>query len=275
MTGGAIGSLFAQLLPSERRRAQDAAGRRRHGGMTGDFRNPLRGGPAGGRAAAVRMEAAQLRPGRDRAVLVALVCAAAAGGAGPLFPLPRRPGRHRAASRSRPASAWSRACSAALTVARCSTASRTCFSALPVHWMWWPAIGARRGGGRRAVRHARAGRRLRQHPGSARRQSGRERGPSLLVVKAVVWLVALGSGTSGGVLAPLLILGGAPDFSIGQYLPGNPGFWAMVGMAGVMSGTMRAPMTGALFAAELTNHFRPCRRRSRRRPRPTPSACWS
>jgi CBS domain-containing protein len=77
----------------------------------------------------------------------------------------------------------------------------------------------------------------------------------LLVIKAVVWLVALGSGTSGGILAPLLILGGCAGFLIGQYLPGDPGFWAMVGMAGVMSGTMRAPMTGALFAAELTNHL--------------------
>jgi CBS domain-containing protein len=77
----------------------------------------------------------------------------------------------------------------------------------------------------------------------------------LLVVKAIVWLVALGSGTSGGILAPLLILGGCAGFLIGQYLPGDPGFWAMVGMAGVMSGTMRAPMTGALFAAELTNHL--------------------
>jgi CBS domain-containing protein len=77
----------------------------------------------------------------------------------------------------------------------------------------------------------------------------------LLVVKAVVWLVALGSGTSGGILAPLLILGGCAGFLIGQYLPGDAGFWAMIGMAGVMSGTMRAPMTGALFAAELTNHL--------------------
>jgi CBS domain-containing protein len=53
----------------------------------------------------------------------------------------------------------------------------------------------------------------------------------------------------------LLILGGCAGFLIGQYLPGDPGFWAMIGMAGVMSGTMRAPMTGALFAAELTNHL--------------------
>ena len=45
----------------------------------------------------------------------------------------------------------------------------------------------------------------------------------LLVVKAVVWLVALGSGTSGGILAPLLIIGGCAGFLIGQYLPGDPG----------------------------------------------------
>tara|TARA_R110000782_G_scaffold29959_6_gene74474 strand:- start:6118 stop:6921 length:804 start_codon:yes stop_codon:yes gene_type:complete len=74
-------------------------------------------------------------------------------------------------------------------------------------------------------------------------------------VKAVVWLVALGSGTSGGVLAPLLILGGAAGSLIGQFLPGDASLWAMIGMAGIMSGAMRAPMTGALFAVELTGHF--------------------
>src|SRR3546814_19223219 len=78
---------------------------------------------------------------------------------------------------------------------------------------------------------------------------------ALLAVKAIVWLIALGSGTSGGVLAPLLILGGAAGSLIGLMLPGGSGFWAMIGMAGIMSGAMRAPMTGALFAVELTGHF--------------------
>jgi chloride channel protein, CIC family len=78
---------------------------------------------------------------------------------------------------------------------------------------------------------------------------------ALIVVKAVVWLVALGSGTSGGVLAPLLILGGALGYLIGLWLPGSPGFWAMIGMAAIMSGAMRAPLTGALFAVELTGRF--------------------
>ena len=70
---------------------------------------------------------------------------------------------------------------------------------------------------------------------------------ALLVVKAIVWLVALGSGTSGGVLAPLLILGGAMGALIGHFLPGSAGFWALIGMAGIMSGAMRAPLTGARF----------------------------
>jgi H+/Cl- antiporter ClcA/CBS domain-containing protein len=129
------------------------------------------------------------------------------------------------------------------------------FHRLPVHWMWWPALGGVvvgiggwidphvLGAGYANIDALLGG-------GLAIRMV-----VGLLVVKAVVWLVALGSGTSGGVLAPLLILGGASGFLLGQMLPGDPAFWALVGMAGIMSGAMRAPLTGALFAAELTGHF--------------------
>src|SRR3546814_11291190 len=65
----------------------------------------------------------------------------------------------------------------------------------------------------------------------------------------------LGSGTSGGILAPVLILGGALGYIAGLFLPGGAGFWALMGMAAIMSGAMRAPTTCALFAAELTGHF--------------------
>ena len=75
---------------------------------------------------------------------------------------------------------------------------------------------------------------------------------TLLLVKSVIWLVALASGTSGGVLAPLLILGGALGWLIGQYLPGGSSFWALLGMAAMMGGTMRAPLTAVMFAVELT-----------------------
>jgi CBS domain-containing protein len=129
------------------------------------------------------------------------------------------------------------------------------FHALPIHWMWWPAIGAIAVGigALFDIRVLGAGYGVIQQllDGNLFFKAVL----LLLVVKAMVWLVALGSGTSGGILAPLLILGGCAGFLIGQYLPGDPGFWAMIGMAGIMSGVMRAPMTGALFAAELTNHL--------------------
>jgi CIC family chloride channel protein len=78
---------------------------------------------------------------------------------------------------------------------------------------------------------------------------------AILVVKAVIWVAALSSGTSGGVLAPLLILGGALGWLIGLLLPGDHGFWALVGMAAMMGGTMRAPLTGTMFAVELTGNM--------------------
>src|SRR3546814_16972609 len=65
------------------------------------------------------------------------------------------------------------------------------------------------------------------------------------LVKGVVGLVAVGSGPSGGILAPLLILGGAAGALAGQLWLGHPGVWALVGMAGILSGAMRAPLTGA------------------------------
>jgi CBS domain-containing protein len=77
----------------------------------------------------------------------------------------------------------------------------------------------------------------------------------LLGIKALIWSVALGSGTSGGVLAPLLIMGGAMGTALAQFLPGtDPGFWALLAMAATMGGTMRSPLTATFFAAELTGN---------------------
>ncbi len=78
----------------------------------------------------------------------------------------------------------------------------------------------------------------------------------LMVVKAVIWAIALGSGTSGGVLAPLLIMGGAFGALSGLVLPhAGVGDWALIGMAAMMGGTMRAPLTATMFAVELTGRF--------------------
>jgi CBS domain-containing protein len=76
----------------------------------------------------------------------------------------------------------------------------------------------------------------------------------LIVVKAAIWAIALGSGTSGGVLAPLLIMGGALGAIESSILPGGDrALWPLVSMAAALGGTMRSPFTAVVFALELTH----------------------
>jgi CBS domain-containing protein len=76
----------------------------------------------------------------------------------------------------------------------------------------------------------------------------------ILVVKAAIWSISLGSGTSGGVLAPLLMMGGALGGVESWLLPSmGAGFWPLVSMGAILGGTMRAPLTGVVFALELTH----------------------
>jgi CIC family chloride channel protein len=58
---------------------------------------------------------------------------------------------------------------------------------------------------------------------------------------------------SGGVLAPLLMMGGALGGLEALVFPDRgPGFWLQIGMAAIQGGTMRAPLTGIAFTLELT-----------------------
>jgi CBS domain-containing protein len=76
----------------------------------------------------------------------------------------------------------------------------------------------------------------------------------LAITKALIWAIALGSGTSGGVLAPLLIMGGSLGAIEAQWIhAGDTGLWAMISMASIMGGTMRSPLTAVAFMLELTD----------------------
>jgi H+/Cl- antiporter ClcA len=253
MTGGAIGSLFAQFfrLSAAERKTLLVAGA--CAGMTGIF-----GTPFAAIMLAVELLLFEWKPRSFVPVVVAVLVSLAwrplLVGAGPLFPF----------AAATPGGMEPVAIAAGIGLVTGLVAAilsfllyriEDGFHRLPVHWMWWPAIGAIVVG-IGALFDARV---LGAGYGSIQALLDGDLAVKavllLLVAKAVVWLVALGSGTSGGIVAPLLILGGCAGFLMGQYLPGDAGFWAMVGMAGVMSGVMRAPMTGALFAAELTNHL--------------------
>jgi CBS domain-containing protein len=76
----------------------------------------------------------------------------------------------------------------------------------------------------------------------------------VLLVKSAIWVISLGSGTSGGVLAPLLMMGAAIGGVEAMFLPNEGvGFWPLVSMGAILAGTMRAPFTAILFALELTH----------------------
>jgi H+/Cl- antiporter ClcA/CBS domain-containing protein len=254
MTGGAIGSLFAQCfhLSAAERKTLLVAGAA--AGMTGIFGTPL--------AAILLAIEVLLFEWKPRsfvpvvvAVLVSLGIRPLLLGSGPLFPFA-----------STTMQVWWQTGGIALglgivlgieaaILSSLLYRIEDLFHRLPLHWMWWPALGAMVVGmGGLVDAHVLGA-------GYANIQALLDGSLTarvvlaLLVVKAAVWLVALGSGTSGGVLAPLLILGGALGALVGQCLPGVVGFWALIGMAGIMSGAMRAPLTGAIFVVELTGHF--------------------
>lgn len=126
------------------------------------------------------------------------------------------------------------------------------FEKLPFHWMWWPAVGGLVVGLGGLIEPRALGVGYDIISDLLSNHIVAKAVIAILLVKAGIWLVALSSGTSGGVLAPLLILGGALGWIVGLAFPGEPSFWALLGMAAMMGGTMRAPLTGAFFAFEIT-----------------------
>ena len=94
--------------------------------------------------------------------------------------------------------------------------ARTAFLKLPIHWMWWPMLGGLVVGIGGLIEPQALGV---GYDNIAQMLQGARAAAAallLLVVKAIIWAVALGSGTSGGVLAPLLIMGGAHGCRIGR-----------------------------------------------------------
>lgn len=128
------------------------------------------------------------------------------------------------------------------------------YERLPVHWMWWPAIGgAVVGIGGWFVPQA-LGVGYSTINGMLNAQLAAGVVTGIIVVKIVIWIAALSSGTSGGVLAPLLMIGAAMGTLLSAAIPGHDAaVWSAVGMAAIMGGTMRAPFMATMFALETTH----------------------
>ena len=254
MTGGALGSLFAQFfnITSAERKTLLVAGAA--AGMTGVF-----GTPIASVLLAVELLLFEWKPRSFIPVAASAIIAEALRpwliGAGPLFPYTGMP--------QIPWWGLFLCCGVGVVAGFQSALMTIClygvedlFRKLPIHWMWWPALGglvvgvvgycdpAVLGVGYDSIRQLLNG--DLSLPSAA----------ALLVGKTGVWITALSSGTSGGVLAPLLIMGGALGTLEAHFLPfGDPGFWALLSMAAILGGTMRAPLTSTLFAIELTGNI--------------------
>jgi chloride channel protein, CIC family len=144
------------------------------------------------------------------------------------------------------------ALSALLTVA--VYAAEDAFHNLKIHWMWWPCIGGLAIGLGGLIFPQALG--IGFDTIEQFLQSDAPIGviAGVLLVKSAIWVIALGSGTSGGVLAPLLMMGAALGGVEGMFLPhAGAGFWPLISMGAILGGTMRSPFTGVVFAVELTH----------------------
>ncbi len=254
MTGGAFGSIFAQQfhLSAAERKTLLVAGAA--AGMAAVFATPV-----AAVLLAVELLLFEWKPRSFIPVAVASIVASVLRvpllGAGPIFPVVA----HAPLSGTELAIAGALGILAGFGSGLLTLLVYACedlFQKLPLHWMWWPAIGAVFIGVGGLVEPRVLGVGYDTIHSLLRGELVGAVVIGLLVAKALVWSIALGSGTSGGVLAPLLIMGGALGAFAGSRLPaGDPGLWAMVGMTAMMAGTMRSPLTAMVFTVELTRDF--------------------
>jgi CIC family chloride channel protein len=144
----------------------------------------------------------------------------------------------------------------AAAMSRMMYAFEDIFEHLPIHWMWWPALGGLGVGvgGLFFPRGLGVG-----YDNIALLLSGNATLSliaGILAAKSVMWAFSLGSGTSGGVLAPLLMIGGAVG-ALAAHLAHTPpeteAFWSLLGMGAMLAGSLGVPLTAILFSLEVTH----------------------
>lgn len=133
------------------------------------------------------------------------------------------------------------------------------FEKLPVHWMWWPALGAIAVGVTGYFAPITLGVGYTNITGLLTGSLTLHVVLILCFLKYVSWVVALSSGTSGGTLAPLFTIGGATGALLGMVVlklfPSaeiNIATAALIGMAAMFAGASRALLTSIVFLLETT-----------------------
>jgi H+/Cl- antiporter ClcA len=262
MTGGAVGSVWGQFLalsPAERKTLLAAGAA---AGMAATFNTPL--------AAVLLAVEVLLFEWRPRSLLPVVAAVAAATevrgplgsinpffGSGPLFgvnALPSGPPLPMTLLFSLGLGLFGGAVALGLTVAIYRT--EDLYRKLPVHWAWWPALGGVAVGIGGLVQPYALGVGYENLGLMLAGEAGLGFLLSLALVKTAIWVLALSSGTSGGTLAPLLIIGGSATAAAAVAIPGvGLPLAALIGMVAALSGAFRAPLTSLVFGLELTHNI--------------------
>lgn len=255
MTGGAIGSLIAQFfhLTDTERKTLLVAGSA--AGMTAIFATPV-----AAIILAFELLLFEFKPRSLVPVALAAVTAAAARvyllGPGPLFEKPQHAILYTPHALAACLLLGVLCAVMSLLLTRTVYFAEDTFERLPIHWMWWPILGGLIIGiGGYFFPHGfGVGYDLIADLLVDKVTVGIIVG--ILIAKSLMWALSLGSGTSGGVVAPLLIIGGAVGAAAARFPTVFPnegaGFWALLGMAAVLGSTIGAPLMCIVFAVELT-----------------------
>lgn len=256
LTGGAIGSVLAQhfhLSASERRTLLVAGA---CGGMAAVFGTPVAATLFGVELLAFEWKPRSMAPIAFSVVVASILRGVMASHGlirpAPLFPMSSL-GSWPALSVL--AAAGMGLCCAVLAVVLTTACygAEDLFRKLPIHWAFWPALGGIVVGLGGLIEPRALGVGYTQISAELGGRLALGALALLFVMKLVMWSVALGSGTSGGILAPLLIMGAAMGGLLSPILPGvHTGGWALIGMAGALAGVTRSPFTAVVFAFELT-----------------------
>jgi CIC family chloride channel protein len=259
-TGGALGSALGQFIKvsAQERKTLLAAGAA--AGMTAIFGTPI--------AAVLIAIELLLFEYRARSVVPVALAAACAGGlraivhgAGPVFAMPE------IASLT-----WETDVVATLVGALVGVVSvyvtkivywiEDWFEELPIHWMWWPALGAVAVGVIGVVVPRTLGVGYDNIEGALAGAIPWQALIVLVVAKFVSWAIALGTGTSGGTLAPLMTFGSGLGWLItagcAALAPSagiDPRVGALVGMTAMFAGASRALLASIAFALEATQQI--------------------
>jgi CIC family chloride channel protein len=255
MTGGAFGSLVAQWvrLSDAERTTLLVAGAA--AGMSATFATPV--------AAILLAVELLLFEWRPRSLVPVAIASATAGilrlyllGHGPIFPMPPTTETNPVKFAIGALALGAVMGLVAAGMSRMMYAFEDMFERLPIHWMWWPALGGLGVGigGLFFPRGLGVG-----YDNISQLLQGRA--PlalilGILVAKSLMWAFSLGSGTSGGVLAPLLMIGGAVGALAGhlaQTSAQEQAFWALIGMGAMLAGSLGVPLTAILFSLEVTH----------------------